>query len=53
MNTLKRCYYCLVDATSGGRVYQTHWMSMHGIPPVPAWTVVWFFDLRDWCRGRR
>jgi hypothetical protein len=29
------------------------WMSTLGIPPVPAWTVVWFFDLQDWCRGRR
>jgi len=21
--------------------------------PVPAWTTMWFFDLNDWCRGRR
>ena len=21
--------------------------------PVTAWTVVWFFDLQNWCRGRR
>jgi hypothetical protein len=49
MSKLKQCYYYLLDATSGGRVYQSHWMSRRGIPPVPAWTVVWFFSLRDWC----
>jgi len=48
-----QCYAYLVDTTSGGRVYQNHWMYWYGIPPVPAWTVNWFFNLDDWCRGRR
>jgi hypothetical protein len=48
-----QCYAYLVDTTSGGRVYQNHWMYRHGIPPVPAWTVNWFFNLDDWCRARR
>ena len=46
-------YYHLLDAVSGGRVYHPRWMSKLGIPPMPAWTVVWFFDLQNWCRGRR
>ena len=52
MSKLKQGYYHLLDAVSGGRV-SPRWMSMLGIPPVPAWTVGWFFDLQDWCRGRR
>jgi len=28
-------------------VYHPRWMSKLGIPPVPAWTVVWFFDLKE------
>jgi hypothetical protein len=46
-------YYRLLEALSGGNVYQPYWMSKLGIPPVPAWTVEWFFNLKDWCRGRR
>lgn len=53
MNKLKYCYYCLLDAVSGGRVYHGRWMSRLGIPPVPAWTVNWFFALKDQCSGRR
>ena len=53
MSKLKQGYYHLLDAVSGGRVYNPRWMSKLGIPPVPAWTVVWFFDLQNWCRGRR
>jgi hypothetical protein len=34
-------------------VYHPRWMSKLGIHPVPAWTVVWLFDLQNWCRGRR
>jgi len=44
---LKQGYYHLLDAVSGGRVYNPRWMSKLGIPPVPAWTVVWFFDLKE------
>jgi hypothetical protein len=40
----------LIDRTSGGCVYQNQSMSEHGIPPVPAWTVSWFFDLKRWWR---
>jgi hypothetical protein len=36
-----------------GWVYQNHWMSMHRIPPVPLWTVGWFFNFMDWWSGRR
>jgi hypothetical protein len=53
MNKLKYCYYCLLDAVSGGRVYHGRWMSRLGIPPVPAWTVNWFFAFKDQCSGRR
>jgi len=53
MSKLKQGYYHLLDAVSGGRVYHPRWMSKLGIPPVPAWTVVWFFDLQNWWRGRR
>jgi len=53
MNKLKYCYYCLLDAVSGGRVYHSRRMSRLGIPPVPAWTVKWFFVLKDQCSGRR
>jgi hypothetical protein len=53
MNKLKYCYYCLLDAVSGGRLYHGRWMSRLGIPPVPAWTVQWFFDLKGQCSGRR
>jgi hypothetical protein len=42
---LNLCYRFL-DAVSGGRVYQAHWMWKLSIPPVPTWTVEWFFDLR-------
>ena len=52
MSKWKQGYYHLLDAVSGGRVYHPRWMSKLGIPPVPAWTVVWFFDLQNWCRGR-
>ena len=52
MNTLKYCYYCLLDAVSGGRAYHSRWMSRLGIPPVPAWTVEWFFNFRDWLLRR-
>ena len=44
---MKQGYYHLLDAVSGGRVYHPRWMSKLGIPPVPAWTVVWFFDLKE------
>jgi hypothetical protein len=53
MNKLKDYYYCLLDAVSGGRVYHSRQMSRLGIPPVPVWTVEWFFDLKDLCSGRR
>ena len=53
MRKLKQCYYYLLDTVSGGCVYHAHWMSRLGIPPVPAWTVEWLFDLKDWYRGRR
>jgi hypothetical protein len=53
MNKLKYCYYCLLDAVSGSRLYHGRRMSGLGIPPVPAWTVEWFFDLKDQCFGRR
>jgi hypothetical protein len=43
----------LLDAVSGGQVYHGRWMSRLGIPPVPAWTVKWFFDLKDKWSGRR
>jgi hypothetical protein len=51
MSKFRICYYRLLDAMSGGRVYHARWMSKLGIPPVPAWTVEWFFNLRDRCRG--
>jgi hypothetical protein len=45
-------WYCgVLDAVSGGRVYQARWMWKLGIPPVPMWTVGWFFDLQR-RRGR-
>ena len=45
-------YYRALDAMSGGEVYQGYWMWKRGIPPVPAWTVNWFFDLqRRWRRS--
>jgi hypothetical protein len=54
MNKLKYYYYyCLLDAVSGGRCYHGRWMSRLGIPPVPAWTVNWFFVLKDQCSSRR
>jgi hypothetical protein len=53
MNKLKYCYYCLLDAVSGGRVYHGRLMSRLGIPPVPAWTGNWFFALKDQCSSRR
>ena len=46
-------YYRFVDATSGGRVYQSNWMSRHGIPPVPAWAVCWLFILSGKIRRSR
>ena len=52
MNKLKYCYYCLLDAVSGGRLYHGRWMSRLGILPVPAWTVEWLFDLREYFRRR-
>ena len=36
-----------------GEYYHARWMAMHGIPPVPLWTVGWFFDLADLVQGRR
>ena len=53
MSKFRICYYRLVDAVSGGRLYHARWMSKLGIPPVPAWTVNWFFDFKDWLLGRR
>src|SRR5215471_17130388 len=54
MNKLKYYYYyCLLDAVSGGRVCHSSLMSRLGVPPVPAWTVTWFFVLKDKCFGRR
>ena len=53
MSKLKFCYNCLVDALSGGRLYHSQWMSRHNVPPVPAWTVQWLFNFKDWCRRRR
>ena len=53
MNKLKYCYYYLLDAVSGGQLYHGQWMSRLRIPPVPAWTAQWFFDLKDQCSGRR
>jgi hypothetical protein len=58
-NEMLQLYYRFVDATSGGRVYHAHWMSKLGIPPVPAWTVLWAIKLweiisrRDRDDGRR
>ncbi len=52
MNKAKYLYYRLLDATSGGLVYHGPWMSKLGIPPVPMWTVAWFFNLqRRWRRS--
>jgi hypothetical protein len=39
MSKLRFRYDRLVDAVSGGGVYQSRWMSGLGIPPVSAWTV--------------
>ena len=47
MSKLKQGYCHLLDAVSGGRVYRPRWMSKLGILPVPAWTVVWCFDLQN------
>jgi hypothetical protein len=52
MSKLRRYYYGAVDAVSGGRVYHARWMFKLGIPPVPLWTVEWFFNLRDQLSGR-
>jgi hypothetical protein len=52
MNKLRWYYYGLLDAVSGGNLYHGRWMSKLGIPPVPAWTVLWFFSLRDRLSGR-
>ena len=45
--------YLLLDAVSGGQLYHGQWMSRLRIPPVPAWTAQWFFDLKDQCSGRK
>jgi hypothetical protein len=51
---MSKFYYRVLDAVSGGRVYHAHWMSKLGIPPVPAWTVEWFFNFENlFRRGRR
>ena len=42
-------YYRALDAVSGGRVYPL--AGWQGSPPVPLWTVEWFFNLQD--RRRR
>jgi hypothetical protein len=47
-----KLYAYIVDALSGGKVYQSRWMYMHHIPPIPAWAVWWFFVLKDRCGGR-
>ena len=37
-----------------GWVYHTHWMSRHGIPPLPMWLVCWFvIPLEAWRRRKR
>jgi len=41
-----------LNAVSGGRLYHGRWMSRLGILPVPAWTVEWLFDLREYFRRR-
>jgi hypothetical protein len=40
-------YWCFLDATSGGRVYQARWMHRLGIPPIPQWAVMWFINFKD------
>ena len=52
MSKLRFRYDRLVDAVSGGRVYQSRWMSGLCIPPVPAWTVSWFFGFKNWLSAR-
>ena len=52
MSKLRFRYYCLLDAVSGGRLYHARWMSKLGIPPVPAWTVSWFFGFKNWLSAR-
>jgi hypothetical protein len=47
-----KVYAYMVKALSGGKVYQNRWMCMHRIPPIPTWTVWWFFALKDRCGGR-
>ena len=49
---LQHAYNWLLDATSGGELYQGRWMRRLGIPMVPAWTVHWLFALRAWWRRR-
>ena len=52
---IKLRFYHLPDVMSGGRLYHARWMSKLGIPPVPAWTVSWFFGFKNWlsaCAGR-
>jgi hypothetical protein len=45
-------FYRLLDIMGSGRLHHARWMSKLGIPPVPAWTVNWFFDLKDWLSRR-
>ena len=52
MSKLMWWYYGVLDAVSGGHVYHARWMSRFRIPPVPLWTVEWFFDLKDRCSVR-
>jgi hypothetical protein len=47
MSKLRFRYDRLVEAVSGGGVYQSRWMSGLGIPPVPAWTV-----FKNWLSAR-
>jgi hypothetical protein len=43
---MSKLYYRVLDAVSGGEVYHAQWMSRLRIPPVPLWTVAWFFNVQ-------